>query len=403
MLNTASSANRTHIGFFGRMNAGKSSLINCFAEQEVSIVSASAGTTTDVVKKPMEIHGIGPCVLLDTAGYDDAGELGEKRIEASKKAMEMCEIAVILYTDSEDDLIERTWIEEFRKRKTPVIAVLSRCDLWSEEKKKEISHRIQAAMQIPVIACSAVTKEGIEELKSALISAFSERRNTRTITGGLIENGASVMLVMPQDASAPKGRLIQPQAQTIRELLERHCVITCIAPEEMAGALANMKKVPDLIITDSQVFRQVYELTPAESKLTSFSILFAAFKGDIQACLRGAKALSELNENSRVLIAECCTHAPLSEDIGRVKIPRMLRKKYGETLQTEIYAGTDYPEDLSQYDLIIQCGGCMFNRKYIMSRMKQAEDRGVPITNYGIAIAQLQGILDHVAVPAEED
>ncbi|MBR3359073.1 MAG: [Solobacterium sp.] len=403
MLNTASSANRTHIGFFGRMNAGKSSLINCFADQEVSIVSAAAGTTTDVVKKPMEIHGIGPCVLLDTAGYDDAGELGEKRIEASRKAMEMCEIAVILYTDSDDDLIERTWIEEFRKRKTPVIAVLSRCDLWPEEKKKEIAHRIQAAMQIPVIACSAVTKEGIEELKSALISAFSERRNTRTITGGLIENGASVMLVMPQDASAPKGRLIQPQAQTIRELLERHCVITCIAPEEMAAALANMKKAPDLIITDSQVFRQVYELTPPESKLTSFSILFAAFKGDIQACLRGAKAMSQLNENSRVLIAECCTHAPLSEDIGRVKIPRMLRKKYGETLQTDVYAGTDFPADLDRYDLIIQCGGCMFNRKYIMSRMKQAEDRGVPITNYGIAIAQLQGILDHVTVPAEEE
>ena len=403
MLNTASSANRTHIGFFGRMNAGKSSLINCFADQEVSIVSAAAGTTTDVVKKPMEIHGIGPCVLLDTAGYDDAGELGEKRIEASRKAMEMCEIAVILYTDSDDDLIERTWIEEFRKRKTPVIAVLSRCDLWPEEKKKEIAHRIQAAMQIPVIACSAVTKEGIEELKSALISAFSERRNTRTITGGLIENGASVMLVMPQDASAPKGRLIQPQAQTIRELLERHCVIPCIAPEEMAAALANMKKAPDLIITDSQVFRQVYELTPPESKLTSFSILFAAFKGDIQACLRGAKAMSQLNENSRVLIAECCTHAPLSEDIGRVKIPRMLRKKYGETLQTDVYAGTDFPADLDRYDLIIQCGGCMFNRKYIMSRMKQAEDRGVPITNYGIAIAQLQGILDHVTVPAEEE
>ena len=403
MLESTSSANRTHIGFFGRMNAGKSSLINCFADQEVSIVSKHAGTTTDVVKKPMEIHGIGPCVLLDTAGYDDAGELGEKRIEASRKAMEMCEIAVILYTDSDDDLIERTWIEEFRKRKTPVIAVLSRCDLWPEEKKKEIAHRIQAAMQIPVIACSAVTKEGIEELKSALISAFSERRNTRTITGGLIENGASVMLVMPQDASAPKGRLIQPQAQTIRELLERHCVITCIAPEEMAAALANMKKAPDLIITDSQVFRQVYELTPPESKLTSFSILFAAFKGDIQACLRGAKAMSQLNENSRVLIAECCTHAPLSEDIGRVKIPRMLRKKYGETLQTDVYAGTDFPADLDRYDLIIQCGGCMFNRKYIMSRMKQAEDRGVPITNYGIAIAQLQGILDHVTVPAEEE
>lgn len=399
MLESTSSANRTHIGFFGRMNAGKSSLINCFADQEVSIVSKHAGTTTDVVKKPMEIHGIGPCVLLDTAGYDDTGDLGEMRIEASRKAMEMSEIAVVLYTQREDDLLERTWIEEFRKRRTPVIAVCAQCDTWPRDTLAAVRKRIEATMQIPVIACSAVTKEGIEELKQALITAAGEKHNVRTITGSLINDGASVMLVMPQDASAPKGRLIQPQAQTIRELLERHCIITCVAPEEMEEALANMKQAPDLIITDSQVFRDVQLRTPAESRLTSFSILFAAFKGDINACVKGARKMEELNENSRVLIAECCTHAPLSEDIGRVKIPRLLRKKYGEGLVTEVYAGADFPKDLSSYDLIIMCGGCMFNRKYILSRIHQAEESGVPITNYGIAIAQLQGILDHVVIP----
>ncbi len=399
MLETVSSANRTHIGFFGRMNAGKSSLINCFADQEVSIVSPQAGTTTDVVKKPMEIHGIGPCVLLDTAGYDDEGELGSMRIEASRKALEMCEIAVVLYTQAEDDLIERTWIEEFRRRRTPVIAVLSQCDRWPRDLLSSVKKRIEATMQMPVIACSAVTKEGIEDLKQALINAAGEKHNVRTVTGNLIEDGARVMLIMPQDASAPKGRLIQPQAHTIRELLERHCIITSVAPEEMEEALANMKQVPDLIITDSQVFRYVQERTPKESQLTSFSILFAAFKGDIHAMMAGAEKLEELDENSRVLIAECCTHAPLSEDIGRVKIPRLLKKKYGEQLETEVYAGTDFPKDLSAYDLIIMCGGCMFNRKYILSRIHQAEESGVPITNYGIAIAQLQGILDYVKIP----
>jgi [FeFe] hydrogenase H-cluster maturation GTPase HydF len=244
-----------------------------------------------------------------------------------------------------------------------------------------------------------LTHEGIDALKETMIRVIGEMKNTRTITGSLIENGASVMLVMPQDPQAPKGRLIQPQAQTIRELLERHCVITGVALEEMQGALDNMKKAPDLIITDSQVFDEVSRMTPAESKLTSFSILFAAFKGDIDYYAESAHKIDELDEHAKILIAECCSHAPLSEDIGRVKIPRMLRKKIGEGLKIDVYAGMDFPEDLQQYDLVIQCGGCMFNRKYICSRIEKAKEAGVAMTNYGIAIAKLKGILDKVVMP----
>ena len=395
----ASAANRTHIGVFGKMNAGKSSLINALVRQDVSIVSDHAGTTTDVVRKAMEIHGIGPCLFLDTAGYDDAGELGEKRSERTRKAGTQADLALILYTEDEDDRIEREWIDAFQKRKTPVIAVIAKSDQRQEEEMQALKNRIEKSMDIPVVICSSKTGEGIDALRETMVRIAGERKNTRTITGTLVKEGDSVLLVMPQDKSAPQGRLIQPQAQTIRELLEKHCMISCCAAEETAAMIANMKKAPDLIITDSQVFHEVYEVTPPETKLTSFSILFAAFKGDIEYYAKSAEEIFRLNENSKVLIAECCSHAPLSEDIGRVKIPRMLRKLAGENLQVDVSAGMDFPDNLNQYDLIIQCGGCMFNRKYIISRINQAKEAGVPMTNYGIAIAGLQGILDKVVLP----
>lgn len=395
----ASAANRTHIGVFGKMNAGKSSLINALVRQDVSIVSDHAGTTTDVVRKAMEIHGIGPCLFLDTAGYDDEGELGKKRSERTRKAGTQADLALILYTEDEDDRIEREWIDEFQKRKTPVIAVIAKSDQRQEEEMQALKNRIEKSMDIPVVICSSKTGEGIDALRETMVRIAGERKNTRTITGTLVKEGDSVLLVMPQDKSAPQGRLIQPQAQTIRELLEKHCMISCCAAEETAAMIANMKKAPDLIITDSQVFHEVYEVTPPETKLTSFSILFAAFKGDIEYYAKSAEEIFRLNENSKVLIAECCSHAPLSEDIGRVKIPRMLRKLAGENLQVDVSAGMDFPDNLNQYDLIIQCGGCMFNRKYIISRINQAKEAGVPMTNYGIAIAGLQGILDKVVLP----
>lgn len=397
--NKASAANRTQIGVFGRMNAGKSSLINAIVNQDVSIVSPQAGTTTDVVRKAMEIRGLGPCLFLDTAGYDDTGELGEKRGERTKKASMHADLALVLYPADEDDRLEREWIDAFQKQKIPVIAVIAKSDLRSEEEAKQLKNRIEKSMNLPAVICSSATGEGIGELMETMIRTAGEKNSRRTITGSLAAAGDSVLLVMPQDKSAPQGRLIQPQAQTIRELLEKHCLISCCAAEETEQMIAAMKKAPDLIITDSQVFHEVYNVTPPETKLTSFSILFAAFKGDIGYYAESAAVISRLNGESKVLIAECCSHAPLSEDIGRVKIPRMLRKKAGESLQVDVCAGSDFPADLKQYDLIIQCGGCMFNRRYICSRIDQAKEAGVPMTNYGIAIAALQGILDKVVLP----
>ena len=411
-LNQTPSANRTHIGFFGRMNAGKSSLINAFAGQQVSIVSGTAGTTTDVVHKSMEIHGIGPCVLLDTAGLDDSGELGLLRTGAARKAADRCDVAVMVFEPDGAAVPgtekEASWISYFQKRGTPVVAVLNKADLLLADAPHAADasgpagtaeaqrNALSASLGIPVLLCSAVTGQGIPELKEALIRAMASAEKKRWITGDLVEAGDSVLLVMPQDIQAPEGRLILPQVQTIRELLDRKCVVTCATTDRLDTALAAMKQPPKLIITDSQIFDLVYAKKPAESLLTSFSVLFAAYKGDIRYYVESAGAIGRLNGNSKVLIAECCTHAPLEEDIGRVKIPRLLRKRAGESLTVDLTAGADFPEDLSSYDLVIQCGACMFNRKHVMARIDKAKDAGVPMTNYGVAIAYLKGILDKV-------
>ena len=411
-LNQTPSANRTHIGFFGRMNAGKSSLINAFAGQQVSIVSGTAGTTTDVVHKSMEIHGIGPCVLLDTAGLDDSGELGLLRTGAARKAADRCDVAVMVFspegTKVPEAEKEMSWISYFQKHGTPVVAVLNKADLFPAgasdaadagapaDPAEAQQSALSEALGIPVLLCSAVTGQGIPELKESLIRAMANAEKKRWITGNLVKAGDSVLLVMPQDIQAPEGRLILPQVQTIRELLDRKCVVTCATTDRLDTALAAMKQPPKLIITDSQIFDLVYAKKPAESLLTSFSVLFAAYKGDIGYYVESAGAIGRLNGDSKVLIAECCTHAPLEEDIGRVKIPRLLRKRAGESLTVDLTAGADFPEDLSSYDLVIQCGACMFNRKHVMARIDKAKDAGVPMTNYGVAIAYLKGILDKV-------
>ena len=419
-LNQTPSANRTHIGFFGRMNAGKSSLINAFAGQQVSIVSDTAGTTTDVVHKSMEIHGIGPCVLLDTAGLDDSGELGLLRTGAARKAADRCDVAVMVFAPEEAAVPgtekEVSWISYFQKHGTPVVAVLNKADLLPAgaphaadagaldaadasspaDTAEAQRNALSASLGIPVLLCSAVTGQGIPELKESLIRAMANAEKKRWITGNLVKAGDSVLLVMPQDIQAPEGRLILPQVQTIRELLDRKCVVTCATTDRIDTALAAMKQPPKLIITDSQIFDLVYAKKPAESLLTSFSVLFAAYKGDIRYYVESAGAIGRLNGDSKVLIAECCTHAPLEEDIGRVKIPRLLRKRAGESLTVDLTAGADFPEDLSSYDLVIQCGACMFNRKHVMARIDKAKDAGVPMTNYGVAIAYLKGILDKV-------
>ena len=400
-LNQTPSANRTHIGFFGRMNAGKSSIVNAFTGQSVSIVSDTAGTTTDVVHKSMEIHGIGPCVLLDTAGFDDSGALGVLRTEAARKAAERSDIAVVVFGTGDDRSAEKEWISFFRDRETPVIGVIGKADTLSPEEGERLRAAVAEESGIPVLLVSAVTRQGIVALKEEFIRSFRQTEKKRYITGDLVRQGDSVLLVMPQDIQAPDGRLILPQVQTIRELLDRKCVVTCCTTDELDDALAKFRTAPKLIITDSQVFDTVYQKKPQESILTSFSILFAAYKGDISYYTESAETIAKLTEKSRVLIAECCTHAPLTEDIGRVKLPRLLRRRVGEGLTVDMAAGSDFPENVAGYDLIIQCGACMFNRKFVMARTARAKAAGVPMTNYGVAIAYLKGILDKVETGAD--
>lgn len=393
-LNETPSANRIHIGFYGKRNSGKSSLLNAFAGQEISIVSGEAGTTTDPVNKPMEIHGLGPCVLIDTAGFDDIGELGASRVDKTKQAAEKTDIALLLISDSELHE-EMKWCRRFKENNTPVIPVINKADI--RENAEILADIVRKRLGENPVLVSAKERTGLDLLKERMLRALPEDYAPRSITGDLAGEGDTVLLVMPQDIQAPKGRLILPQVQTIRELLDKKCLVVSVTTDQLEKALAAMKEPPRLIITDSQVFGKVYEKKPEGSMLTSFSVLFAAQKGDIGYYKNSAGKIAELTEESRVLIAECCTHAPLAEDIGRVKLPRMLRQRYGADMHIDIVSGTDFPEDVSGYDLIIQCGACMFNRKYVLSRIERAKRQNVPMTNYGVAIAYLNGILDKVS------
>ncbi|MGN1467482.1 MAG: [FeFe] hydrogenase H-cluster maturation GTPase HydF [Ruminococcus sp.] len=395
-LNETPNANRLHIGFFGKRNSGKSSLINAFTGQGVSIVSDVAGTTTDPVYKAMEINGIGACVLIDTAGFDDIGPLGEIRVEKTKLAAEKTDLAVIVFTDENMEK-ELLWFKRFKKNNTPVIAVVNKSDILKNQ--QNISRLVYEKTEQKPVVVSAKTGDGIDKLKETAVRLMPSDFGAVSITGDLCKEGDSVMLVMPQDIQAPMGRLILPQVQTIRELLDKKCIVTSVTTDKLEQGLACLKNPPKLIITDSQVFKTVYEKKPKESMLTSFSVLFAAYKGDLPYYIEGARAVDSLTQDSRVLIAECCTHAPLKEDIGREKIPRMLRQRFGEKLKIDNVSGTDYPEDLSDYDLIIQCGACMFNRKYVLSRIDRAKKQNVPMTNYGVVIAHLTGILDKINTP----
>ena len=382
---------RIHIALIGRTNAGKSTLMNRLTGQDVSIVSPEAGTTTDPVNKPMELNGMGAVVIMDTPGLDDTTTLGKERMARTAKILDRTDIAVILCTSTECATEERM-MEECRVREIPVVVALAQSDLLNDS--HAMAEALRTKLNRTVIAISGKTGEGMEELRQALIECRPQ--DERLITEGFCKEGDCVMLVMPQDKSAPKGRLIQPQVQTIRELLDRGCTPICCTPDKMAQTLAMLATPPQLIITDSQAFNEVYALKPEESTLTSFSILFARYKGDIELFTEGVKALSSITEDSRILIAEACSHTPQNEDIGRVKLPRLLRKRFGEGLTIDIVSGADYPEDLTCYDLVIHCGACMFNRKHVLSRVERARQQGVAITNYGVILAALTGILDRV-------
>ena len=382
---------RTHIAILGRCNAGKSTIVNRITGQDVSIVSDTRGTTTDPVQKAIEINGLGAAIIIDTPGIDDDTLLGSERVARIGKVLDKTDIAVILCTDEQCDA-EMRLMEECRVREIPVVVALAHID--ANPDYPTLQDALITKLGHKVIAISALTGEGISQLMESIIALRPAEE--RLITEGFCEEGDRVLLVMPQDKSAPKGRLIQPQVQTLRELLDRGCTPICCTPDRMAEALAALIAPPELIITDSQAFEEVYKLKPEASVLTSFSILFARYKGDIQLFVEGAQALASLTASSRILIAEACTHTPQHEDIGRVKLPRLLRKRFGEELQIDIVSGADYPTDLTPYDLVIHCGACMFNRKHVLSRIERARQQSVPITNYGVVLAALTGILPRV-------
>ncbi|WP_455961982.1 [FeFe] hydrogenase H-cluster maturation GTPase HydF [Bacteroides bouchesdurhonensis] len=398
-LSDTPNANRLHITLFGKRNSGKSSLINALTGQEVALVSDTPGTTTDPVSKAMEIQGIGPCLFIDTPGFDDEGKLGKMRIEKTKKAIEKTDIAIMICggdaTDEEPELKEELyWYEQLKERNIPIILLINKMDI--RKTTESLAKRIRELLGNNPILVSTKEWTGIEQIRLAILEKLPTTFEEQSITGKLVTENDLVLLVMPQDIQAPKGRLILPQVQTIRELLDKKCLIATCTTDKLPETLKVFARPPKLIITDSQVFKTVYEQKPEESKLTSFSILFAGYKGDIHFYIESAAAIESLTESSRVLIAEACTHAPLSEDIGRVKLPRLLRKRIGEKLSIDMVSGTDFPEDLTPYSLVIHCGACMFNRKYVLNRIERAREQKIPMTNYGVAIAFLNGILEHI-------
>ncbi|TXJ51315.1 [FeFe] hydrogenase H-cluster maturation GTPase HydF [Brachyspira aalborgi] len=391
-MNDTPNSNRTHIAIFGRTNAGKSSIINAIANQNVAIVSDKAGTTTDPVKKAIEINKIGACVIVDTAGFDDNGDLGLLRIEKTKKIAEKTDIALLVFDcniKNNDYILELKWKNQLSEFGIPIIAVINKIDL--NQNYKIVEQNIKEIFDIDCVSISVNKKINIDILIETIKNNIS-KENEISIVGHIIKEDDIVLLVMPQDIQAPKGRLILPQVQTIRDILDNKAIVIGATFDKFENALKSLNKPPKVIITDSQVFKEVEKLKPKESALTSFSVLFARYKGDEKIYKKGADFIDNLNKESKILIAESCAHIPLEGDIGRVKIPNMLKNKFGFAFDIDYTTGEDFPSDLSKYDLIIHCGGCMGTRKHILNRIRLCERRNKPITNYGMAIAKINGV-----------
>ncbi|MEG1641572.1 MAG: [FeFe] hydrogenase H-cluster maturation GTPase HydF [Synergistaceae bacterium] len=403
-FNETPKANRLHVGFFGRRNAGKSSVLNLITDQPVSITSGFAGTTTDPVYKNMEINPLGAVTFIDTAGFDDEGELGALRVSRTKEVLSKTDVSLLVVgSDMVDDLtFERSWRELFAKNALPVVVVLNKCDLLSDKERESMVSFLRSELSAEVVSVSTLNNTGRFELISAIIRNAPEAFESDTLTGDLYNQGDVVVLVMPQDIQAPKGRLILPQVQVVRDILDNKAMPFCTTTDNLQGVLASLNTPPALVITDSQVFKEVNSMVSKNVPLTSFSIIMARSKGDLSVFVRGASAIKNLTENSRVLIAESCTHAPLTEDIGREKIPALLRSRVGNGISFDVATGLTFPDNLKSYDLILHCGGCMFTRKQLMSRLVQAESESVPITNYGVAMAELSGILNRVTEMFQE-
>jgi [FeFe] hydrogenase H-cluster maturation GTPase HydF len=387
---------RLHIGLFGRRNVGKSSLLNAITRQQVSIVADTAGTTTDPVEKPMELLPLGPVLFIDTAGIDDVGGLGEQRVGRTRKAFDRCDLAVIV-TAGEWGEFERALLDEFSGREVPVLVVFNKQDLG--EPPAELLDGL-AATKVPWVCTTATTGEGISELRQQLLrQAPEEFITTPQIVGDLVGPGELAVLVVPIDKEAPKGRLILPQVQTIRDLLDSDALSLVVKERELRHALGQLSHPPKLVVTDSQAFLKVVADVPPEVPLTSFSILFARFKGDLITQVEGTLAIERLKPGDRVLIAESCSHHPIGEDIGRVKIPRWLSQYVGGKLEFETSVGHDWPDDLTSYSLVVHCGACVTNRREVLSRIMHCRQQGVPITNYGLTISYSLGIFARALEP----
>jgi len=397
MIETAPKGFRLHIGIFGRRNVGKSSLLNAITRQQVSIVSEYAGTTTDPVEKPMELLPLGPVLFIDTAGIDDTGALGELRVHKTHQVLDRTELGVIVseagnWGDFEDQLLA-----ELKARNVPIIAVFNKIDM--AEPNTVIVNRL-AAERISTVKTSATTGVGILDFRQALLdSAPDDFVNNPSILADLVGPGELAVLVVPIDKEAPKGRLILPQVQSIRDLLDNDAYCMVVKERELRSALERLNRPPKLVVTDSQAFLKVVADTPRDIRLTSFSILFARFKGDLSEMVRGTLAIEQLKPGDRILIAEACSHHPIAEDIGRVKIPRWLTQYVGGKLEFKHVQGHDFPDDISPYNLIIHCGSCMWNRREMLTRLLRCRRAGVPITNYGLTIAYSLGILDRALEP----
>lgn len=385
---------RLHIGIFGRRNAGKSSLLNMITAQNVSIVSEVAGTTTDPVEKPMELLPLGPVLFIDTAGIDDdAGTLGEERAHRTRLVFDRTELAILVIGDSRWTKFEEELRLEFRKRNIPLAVVFNKSDLHTPP--EHLLRQLREEFQLPTVSVSALKREGFSELKRTLLENVSEEWiSSPVLVSDLLPPDSLVVLVLPIDKEAPKGRLILPQVQVLRELLDHGHRSIVTRDTELPAALAALKEKPALVVTDSQAFRQVSQIVPEEIPLTGFSVLFARFKGDLTSFIDGTRAVLNLKEGDHVLIAESCSHHAIGDDIGRVKIPRWLQETVGGELHFHHVQGNDFPEDLTPYQLVIQCGGCMTNRRAILSRILRAREQNVPITNYGMIIAWSMGIFE---------
>lgn len=396
-LNQTPSGDRLHIAIFGRRNAGKSSLINALTRQEAAIVSAVPGTTTDPVRKSMEIVPIGPCVIIDTAGIDDVGELGEKRIAKTMRVLDQTNLALLVLDPEQGmDGYEDDLLTHFRDRKTPTIAVANKIDAhpdiaaakaWARERK------------LPFAAVSALTGAGVEDLKRVMIDVAPDDFLEPAIIGDLLNPGDAAILVIPVDKAAPKGRLILPQVMTLRDVIDHDAYGLVVKERELRAAIENLQRKPKIVVTDSQAVLKASADTPPDVWFTSFSILFARYKGDLEVLARGARALRHIKPGAKVLIAEGCTHHQVPDDIGTVQIPRWLRQYAGGDIEFDYVSGGDFATDLTKYDLIVHCGACMLNRQEMLARLRRADEAGIPIINYGVFLAFVHGVLERCLEP----